>query len=124
MKWSTITTIFLLAGSALSAPVTSTTAELNISDELRNQGDGFYTATLNEDGKFDVNFTPMAEIVARDASPVPEIPVITHPTPPGNEIHCGPGSANNVPDLDTANVQLARNAPGGLSTGSYGWVHL
>ncbi|EAT87637.2 hypothetical protein SNOG_05246 [Parastagonospora nodorum SN15] len=130
MKWSTITTLSLLAGSALGAPVSSTTAGLQISDELRNQGDGSYIATRNENGELDVKFTPMAALVARDPDLVPETPPATHSgrwSVGKDEIVCDPGHSDNVADLDAANVQLAKNAPNGKngeSEGLYGWVHL
>ncbi|KAH5028609.1 hypothetical protein HBI75_135660 [Parastagonospora nodorum] len=130
MKWSTITTLSLLAGSALGAPVSSTTAGLQISDELRNQGDGSYIATRNENGELDVKFTPMAALVARDPDHVPETPPATHSgrwSVGKDEVVCDPSHSDNVADLDAANVQLAKNAPNGKngeSEGLYGWVHL
>jgi hypothetical protein len=130
MKWSTITTLSLFAGSALGAPVSSTTAGLQISDELRNQGDGFYIATRNESGKLHVNFTPMAALVARDPDPVPETLPATHSgrwSVGKDEIVCDPGHSDNVANLEAANFQLAKNAPNGKngeSEGLYGWVHL
>jgi hypothetical protein len=127
MKWSTVTTLTLLAGTALGAPMASTADGLNIPPNVRDQGDGFYVANYNEAGELNVAFTPLAELTARDPAPATEdiVAPASNLGPPGkDEIVCGPGRANNIGDLNAANIQLSNNAPNGYTTGAYGWVHM
>lgn len=121
MHWSTITMFF--AAAVLGAPAPTTFA---LDPNVMDQGDGFYLASFNEAGKAEVEFTPMAEIIAKDSVPVSENLAVravdTLLKRVNNNVVCH-GRSNNVGDLDWANVKLAQNGDQKwYDAGHWGWV--
>jgi hypothetical protein len=117
---------------AIRAVVPSTeAAHWPISSDLMFQGDGLYITSLNDEtGKLDVKFTPMAELDSDVEAQTSITPSFT--AKHGNQLlrrdgekqTCSGRSSKNVPDLDWANVQLAKAADNAdLKKSPRGWVH-
>jgi hypothetical protein len=108
--------------------------ELSVPSKLREQGDGFYTATFDEAGNPTVKFTPLA-----DLTPTAEI-LVNVPAPVTKNLvtkntdsllkrqsfsHCDERQSGDVPKLDEANVQLAHNVDKvNYLLNHWAWVHM
>ncbi|KAL5120078.1 hypothetical protein ACEQ8H_001903 [Pleosporales sp. CAS-2024a] len=131
MKGSTTTLLPLLAATAMGAPVMSTTAAFDLPSDVFDQGDGFYSATLNESGKIHVTFTKKEVLLARNDSAgastfVSEIGTAhdARALSKRDGVECVDGVSKSLTDLDWANVQLAKNADGHYyDPNHWGWVH-
>jgi hypothetical protein len=128
MHFATFIVLFA-AAAILGAPTESTFGTASLSSEVFDQGDGFYLASVNETGVFDVEFTSMAELMAQD--PVEhlaaeDLTARDTPTLSKRYTRCSGRKSAALGTLDEANRQLARNAAGqgNYPAGKWGWVSL
>jgi hypothetical protein len=109
-------------------------AELSVPSNLREQGDGFYTATFDEAGDPTVKFTPLAELTltvenfANAPAPVTEN-LFAKSTDSlfkrQSFRHCEARQSGDVEKLDHANVQLAHNVNKvNYLYNHWAWVHM
>jgi len=95
------------------------------------QGDGFYTATVDDSGTVDVEFTPMAQLppTAELLSKARAEGLLDHTSDSTDALHkrtteCGGRDSGSLSDLNGANIQLAHNGDGKTySPKAWGWVH-
>jgi hypothetical protein len=123
MHFATFVTLFA-AAAVLGVPTepTEPTSIASLTDDVFDQGDGFYLASYNEAGTLDVDFTPIAELDT--ASPAEQLTTRGMHTLNKRETVCSGRSSVALATLDAINVQLAQNADGqrNYGAGSWGWV--
>ena len=129
----TFTTLFMFStafpGAPMSKEFVRREAVLESGLRLRNlgyQGDGFYQAVYDDAGTADVQFTPLADVLANlnitasvETRALAEggLSAAAYPI-------CKGRSTNHLPELTAANIVLAQNANAQnfYAKGAWGWV--
>lgn len=89
-----------------------------------DQGDGFYSASLDDTGKVSVIFTPKDVLVARDSLSENPATKSIRDFEKRDGVECVGGESKNQADLDWANNELATYVDGKmLSPQTWGWIY-
>ncbi|KAF2690587.1 hypothetical protein K458DRAFT_398606 [Lentithecium fluviatile CBS 122367] len=126
MRFSTfnLTTLSMFSATILGSP---TIVELVLESGLRlrnsgDQGDGSYLVVFNDEGVANVQFTPMAKLVAQLKITTPdEKEAIIPPGDLSASATTCDGSTRDLNSLSEANRQLARNSDAWKHYGNRSW---